>query len=163
PHRHRRRGAVARPAAAGAGLAARADRRGPRRRRRLSPRRRPLRPARRGRHRPAWSAAHAGHRRHFGWGTRGFVRRRPPRRGAGRLGGALVEETALIARWLVAPGMRIVRVADDIGWASPLRSAGAWAGWAAAARSARLATQQDPAPPARGLDSDLLAEPHPTR
>jgi DNA polymerase-3 subunit epsilon len=76
------------------------------------------------------------------------------------LGGALVEETALIARWLLAPGVRIVRVADDIGWASPLRSAGAWAAWAAAARSARLACQQDPA---QGLDSDLLAEPHPTR
>ena len=76
------------------------------------------------------------------------------------LGGALVEETALIARWLLAPGVRIVRVADDIGWASPLRSAGAWAGWAASARSARLACTQDPA---QGLDSDLLAEPHPTR
>ncbi len=76
------------------------------------------------------------------------------------LGGALVEETALIARWLLAPGVRIVRVADDIGWASPLRSAGAWAGWAAAARSARLACTQDPA---QGPDSDLLAEPHPTR
>ncbi|MCV7412836.1 DEDD exonuclease domain-containing protein [Mycobacterium florentinum] len=79
------------------------------------------------------------------------------------LGGAPVEETALIARWLVAPGVRIVRVAGDIGWASPLRSAGAWAGWAAAARSARLAAQQDPAQAARGPDSDLLAEPHPTR
>jgi DNA polymerase-3 subunit epsilon len=76
------------------------------------------------------------------------------------LGGALVEETALIARWLVAPGVRIVRVADDIGWASPLRSAGAWAGWAATARSARVAAHQDPVP---GADSDLLAEPHPTR
>lgn len=78
---------------------------------------------------------------------------------AAPLGGALVEETALIARWLVAPGARIVRVADDIGWASPLRSAGAWSGWAATARSARLASQQA----ARELDSGLLAEPHPTR
>lgn len=78
---------------------------------------------------------------------------------AAPLGGALVEETALIARWLVAPGVRIVRVADDIGWASPLRSAGAWSGWAATARSARLASQQV----ARELDSGLLAEPHPTR
>ncbi len=76
------------------------------------------------------------------------------------LGGALVEETALIARWLAAPGVRIVRVADDIGWASPLRSAGPWAGWAATACSARLAWQQDPV---RGPDSGLLAEPHPTR
>jgi DNA polymerase-3 subunit epsilon len=94
---------------------------------------------------------------------------------AAPLGGSLVEETALIARWLLAPGVRIVRVADDVGWASPLRSAGTWAAWAAAARSARLASQQDPAqawpdgplPPraaARpaeeggwGLDSDLLA------
>ena len=74
------------------------------------------------------------------------------------LGGALVEETALIARWLAAPGVRIVRVSsvDDAGWASPLRSAGAWAPWATLARSARLAGEQD-----RG--SDLLAEPHPSR
>ncbi|ETZ42735.1 exonuclease, DNA polymerase III, epsilon subunit family domain protein [Mycobacterium avium MAV_061107_1842] len=45
----------------------------------------------------------------------------------GPLGGALVEETALIARWLEAPGVRIVRVEgtqDAAGWASPLRSAG---------------------------------------
>ncbi|ETB16163.1 hypothetical protein O973_24580, partial [Mycobacterium avium subsp. avium 11-4751] len=51
----------------------------------------------------------------------------------GPLGGALVEETALIARWLEAPGVRIVRVEgtqDAAGWASPLRSAGAWAAWA---------------------------------
>jgi DNA polymerase-3 subunit epsilon len=79
------------------------------------------------------------------------------------LGGALVEETALIARWLATPGVRIVRVADpdsqdSQGWASPLRSAGAWAGWAALARSARLAGEQ-----AAGWDSDLLAEPHPSR
>jgi DNA polymerase III subunit epsilon len=72
------------------------------------------------------------------------------------LGGALVEETGLIARWLAVPGVRIVRVADE-GWASPLRSAGAWTEWAALARSARLAGEQGLA----GLD--LLAEPHPTR
>ena len=72
------------------------------------------------------------------------------------LGGALVEETALIARWLATPGVRIVRVAED-GWASPLGSAGAWAGWAALARSARLAGEQ------AALNSDLLAEPHPSR
>jgi DNA polymerase-3 subunit epsilon len=78
------------------------------------------------------------------------------------LGGALVEETALIARWLAAPGVRIVRVSsvDDAGWASPLRSAGAWAAWATLARSARLASQQDPA---QDRGSDLLAEPHPSR
>jgi DNA polymerase-3 subunit epsilon len=74
------------------------------------------------------------------------------------LGGALIEETALIARWLATPGVRIVRVADD-GWASPLRSAGAWAGWAASARSARLAGEQA----VQDRDSDLLAEPHPSR
>ncbi len=81
------------------------------------------------------------------------------------LGGALVEETSLIARWLTAPGVRIVRVigtdldVGDAGWASPLRSAGAWAAWAALARSARLAGEQA----IRGPDSDLLAEPHPSR
>jgi DNA polymerase-3 subunit epsilon len=77
---------------------------------------------------------------------------------AAPLGGALVEETALIARWLATPGVRIVRVSEE-GWASPLRSAGAWADWAAAARSARLAGEQA----VRGWDSDLLAEPHPSR
>ena len=78
---------------------------------------------------------------------------------AAPLGGALVEETALIARWLAFPGVRIVRVADpdSTGWASPLRSAGPWAAWAALARSARLAGEQ--AVPG----SDLLAEPHPSR
>jgi DNA polymerase-3 subunit epsilon len=82
------------------------------------------------------------------------------------LGGALVEETALIARFLAAPGVRIVRVtsasdAEGAGWASPLGSAGAWAAWAATARSARLAGEQAVA----GLNdwSDLLTEPHPSR
>ena len=56
------------------------------------------------------------------------------------LGGALVEETALVARWLAAPGVRIVRA--EPGYASPSGSAGRWASWAAAARSARLAAQQ---------------------
>ncbi|MCV7381072.1 hypothetical protein BST11_19115 [Mycobacterium alsense] len=81
---------------------------------------------------------------------------------AAPLGGALVEETALVARWLAAPGVRIVRIADAAGngWASPLRSAGAWAGWAALARSARLASHQGPA---QVGDSGLLAEPHPSR
>ena len=108
---------------------------------------------------------------------------------AAPLGGALVEETALIARWLAAPGVRIVRVADpdSSGWASPLRSAGPWAAWAALARSARLAGEQAVpdgpplplaasrlgGPPPRSATrpasspgvpgSDLLAEPHPSR
>ena len=56
------------------------------------------------------------------------------------LGGALVEETALVARWLVTPGTRIVRAVD--AWATPLGSAGRWARWSAAARSARLAAEQ---------------------
>lgn len=76
------------------------------------------------------------------------------------LGGALVEETALIARWLAAPGVRIVRVTGE-GWASPLRSAGAWAGWAASARSARLASEQ--ALELMDTRSDLLTEPRPSR
>jgi DNA polymerase-3 subunit epsilon len=81
------------------------------------------------------------------------------------LGGALVEETALIARWLVAPGVRVVCVtggddADDAaGWCTPLRSAGPWAEWAASARSARVAAEQA----VTGHDSELLAEPHPSR
>ncbi|MCV6984920.1 DEDD exonuclease domain-containing protein [Mycobacterium shinjukuense] len=87
---------------------------------------------------------------------------------AGPLGGALVEETALIARWLAAPGVRLVRVTGasgaeaDAGWASPVRSAGAWARWAASARSARLAAEQTGAGCHRWR-SDLLAEPHPPR
>jgi DNA polymerase-3 subunit epsilon len=55
------------------------------------------------------------------------------------LGGAMVEETALIARWLGHPGVRIVRA--DVGYASPLGAAGGLADWAALARSARLAAQ----------------------
>ena len=71
------------------------------------------------------------------------------------LGGALVEEVALVMRWLAQPGVRIVRA--EPGWASPTGSAGRWASWAATARSARLAAEQT-------LDSsDLLSEPHPTR
>ena len=82
----------------------------------------------------------------------------------GPLGGALVEETALIARWLESPGVRIVRVAsvDDDGWTSPLRSAGSWAAWAATARSARLAAAQVGSG-ADGWGLDLLTEPHPSR
>ena len=84
---------------------------------------------------------------------------------AAPLGGALVEESALIARWLAGPGVRIVRVDDSpdaAGWASSLRSAGAWASWAASARSARLAYEQISAQAAQH-DSHLLAEPHPSR
>jgi DNA polymerase III subunit epsilon len=77
------------------------------------------------------------------------------------LGGALVEETALIVRWLAAPGVRIVAVTggDDAGWFSPLRSAGPFAQWAASARSARVAAEQA----VTSRDSELLAEPHPSR
>jgi DNA polymerase-3 subunit epsilon len=70
------------------------------------------------------------------------------------LGGALVEETGLIARWLAQPDVRIVRA--EPGYASPVASAGQWAGWAASAISARAAAEQT-------LGSDLLGEPHPTR
>lgn len=70
------------------------------------------------------------------------------------LGGALVEETALIARWLYQPGVRIVR-ADD-GYCTPAHAAGRWAAWAASARSARVAAEQI-------AGSSLLTEPHPTR
>jgi DNA polymerase-3 subunit epsilon len=86
------------------------------------------------------------------------------------LGGALVEETALIARWLDRPGVRIV--AAEPGYAVPVSSAGSWAAWAAAARSAKLAAEQD----LQRFDADfdalrtsgssllaLLGEPHPTR
>lgn len=72
------------------------------------------------------------------------------------LGGALVEEVALVARWLRTPGIRVVRVEGDHGYASPRCSAGPWTGWAATARSARQAARQ--------LDDlELLREPHPTR
>ena len=73
---------------------------------------------------------------------------------AAPLGGALVEETALIARWLAAPGVRIVRA--EAGYATPTGSAGRYAEWAATARSARLAAAQQ-------QRSELQAEPHPTR
>ncbi|MCV7303049.1 DEDD exonuclease domain-containing protein [Mycobacterium barrassiae] len=74
------------------------------------------------------------------------------------LGGALVEETALIARWLAQPGVRIVRA--ESGYASPAGAAGRFADWASAARSARVAAEQ--LAEIRS-DSELLAEPHPTR
>ena len=56
------------------------------------------------------------------------------------LGGSLVEETALIARWLTGPGVRVVSCPS--GYASPIGSAARWAAWAATARSARLAVEQ---------------------
>ncbi len=78
---------------------------------------------------------------------------------AAPLGGALVEETSLIARWLAAPGTRIVGTSSDIGYASAVHSAGPWAAWAASARSARLAAEQ-----ATGWSgAEFLGEPHPTR
>jgi len=73
------------------------------------------------------------------------------------LGGALVEETALLTRWLAQSGVRIVRA--DTGYCSPMGAAGRWSPWAASARSARLADQQL----ANVTDSQLLGEPHPTR
>lgn len=72
------------------------------------------------------------------------------------LGGALVEETALIARWLSATGVRIV--CATTGFASSVNSAGPWSSWAATACSARLAAEQ-----AQRLDSELLCEAHPAR
>lgn len=63
------------------------------------------------------------------------------------LGGALVEEASLIARWLAQPGVRIV--CSTTGFASPRRCAGPWLQWATAARTARYAA------------SELLREPGP--
>ncbi|OBB59475.1 hypothetical protein A5757_13670 [Mycobacterium sp. 852013-51886_SCH5428379] len=73
---------------------------------------------------------------------------------AAPLGGALVEETGLIARWLGSPGVRIVRC--EAGYATPIGSAGRWQSWADTARSARLAAEQ-------ADRSELLGEPHPSR
>lgn len=56
------------------------------------------------------------------------------------LGGAMVEETALLVRWLAQPGVRVVRA--DCGYATPLGAAGRHAEWAATARSARVAARQ---------------------
>jgi DNA polymerase-3 subunit epsilon len=71
------------------------------------------------------------------------------------LGGALVEETGLIARWLATPGTRIVRTSE--GWASPAHAAGRWAVWSATARSARVAAAQ--LTPERGAGYDELLAP----
>jgi DNA polymerase III subunit epsilon len=78
--------------------------------------------------------------------------------GQAPLGGALIEETALIARWLALPGVRIVRA--ESGYASPAGSAGRFADWAASARSARAAAQQLAE---TRSESEVLTEPHPTR
>ena len=56
------------------------------------------------------------------------------------LGGALVEETSLIARWLAQPGIRIVCATE--GFASPMHSAGRWLKWAELARSAQCAASE---------------------
>lgn len=73
------------------------------------------------------------------------------------LGGALVEETSLIARWLTTPGVRIVHT-DGRGWASPLRSAGPWLRWATSAHSAQLAAEQALRQPA----SESVTQTHPS-
>ncbi len=73
------------------------------------------------------------------------------------LGGALVEETSLITRWLTAPGVRIICATE--GFASPLHSAGPWLNWAATARSAQYAASE--LLRAAPGDSELLGEPHP--
>lgn len=72
------------------------------------------------------------------------------------LGGALVEETALISRWLTQPGVRIVCATE--GFASPLQSAGPWLEWAATARSAQYAAS---ALMDEDRPSELMGERHP--
>lgn len=72
------------------------------------------------------------------------------------LGGGLVEELALVARWLNQPGTRIVRA--DCGYATPIAAAGRFAEWAATARSARLAAQQ-----AAAHDVELMRMLRPSR
>ena len=77
------------------------------------------------------------------------------------LGGALVEETALIARWLATPGVRIVRASDRVGVTAAVgRRLGA-VGSSGAFGAAGLATGSGAG--VRERDSELLAEPHPTR
>jgi DNA polymerase-3 subunit epsilon len=74
------------------------------------------------------------------------------------LGGALVEETALLSRWLSQPGVRIV--CATAGFASPLHSAGPWLEWAATARSALYAAAEFISA-RRSEVSELLGESHP--
>jgi DNA polymerase-3 subunit epsilon len=128
------RRAVARPAAAGAGRGHRTGGRRARRRRRLA-----LAVIRHG------QLARGGQRRRgvppmpvvdaICAGAQAVLPTDAP------LGGALVEETALIARWLAQPGVRIVR-AEPAG-RHRSASAGRWAAWAASARSARAGRRAD--------------------
>ena len=69
------------------------------------------------------------------------------------LGGALVEETSLISRWLAQPGIRIVCATES--FASPRLSAGPWLQWSSAARAARYAAA------AVLGESELIGEPDP--
>ena len=74
------------------------------------------------------------------------------------LGGALVEETGLIARWLAQPGVRIVRA--EPGYASPVavgRPVGRLGGVGTLGAGGRRAALSVDRP------SELLREPHPTR
>jgi DNA polymerase-3 subunit epsilon len=56
--------------------------------------------------------------------------------GDGPLFGAAPEETALLAKWLAGPGIRLGRTA--VPWAEPAGSAGAWRAWAERAAAARV-------------------------
>ena len=62
--------------------------------------------------------------------------------GDGPLLGSAPEETALLARWLGGPGIRLGRAA--VPWAEPAGSAGRWRAWAERAATARAA-RVDPA------------------
>ena len=53
----------------------------------------------------------------------------------GPLRGASPEEIGVVARWLDAEGVRIVRASH--GWCEPTRGAGRWSAWAELARDAR--------------------------
>jgi DNA polymerase-3 subunit epsilon len=75
------------------------------------------------------------------------------------LGGALVEETSLIVRWLGQPGTRIVCATE--GFTSPVHSAGPWLGWAATARTARYAASELVAEPRSAIEQTFLPPPHP--
>ena len=72
------------------------------------------------------------------------------------LGGALVEETSLIARWLAQPGVRIVCATE--GFATPRNSAGPWLDWAALARSARYAASELLGPASESPASEFPGE-----
>jgi DNA polymerase-3 subunit epsilon len=54
--------------------------------------------------------------------------------GPGPLRGAPEEEVALVARWLEAPGTRLVRTSGP--WAEPASGAGSWGAWALRAGAA---------------------------